>query len=134
MPMFLFRDGLLTLMYKASDGSHEALFLSPHNAKILYRDLVTSGFMMVKYWGGALRCSMNLSPNVLDDSSSVMMNTLVNHPEHLERGSKHISRPPPQYWIIIKPLVTKSIENFSIVGREEQNLTRAIRGFIHKGQ
>ena len=36
-------------------------------------------------------------------------NTLVNHPEHLERGSRNISRPPPQYLTIIKPLVTKSL-------------------------
>ena len=40
---------------------------------------------------------------------SVMRNTLVNHQEHLQRGSKNISRPPPQYLTTITPLVTKSL-------------------------
>ena len=48
-----------------------------------------------------------------------------------ERGSKNISRPPPQYLTIITPLVTKSLENFSIVGREEQNLMRTIKEALY---
>ena len=36
LPMFLFRDGLLTLIYKALfDGSHEVLVLSPQYGKIV---------------------------------------------------------------------------------------------------
>ena len=60
-----------------------------------------------------------------------MMNILVNHQEHLERGSKNISRPPPQHLSTITPLVTVSLENFSVVGREEQNLMRTIKEALY---
>ena len=60
------------------------------------------------------------------------MNILVNHPEHLERGSRNISRPTPQsldHFNITGHQV--SLENFSIVGREEQNLMRAIKEALY---
>ena len=47
-----------------------------------------------------------------------------------ERLTEHL-KAPGQYLTIITPLVTKSIENFSIVGREEQNLMRAIKEAIY---
>ena len=55
LPIFLFRDGSLILIYRASfDGSHEVLVLSPHYFKIFYADVMTSGVMMVKYGGWGL--------------------------------------------------------------------------------
>ena len=57
-----------------------------------------------------------------------MRNTLESPQEHLERGSKNISRHPPQNMTIFTPLVTISpLETFSIVGREDQNLSRWIK-------
>ena len=50
------------------DSSYEVLVLSPHNTEILNRDIVTSDVVMVKYWGRGFRCSLNLSPKVLEDS------------------------------------------------------------------
>ena len=52
--------------------------------------------------------------------------------EHLERGSRNISRPPP---LSLTSSTTTghqvSLENFSIVGREEQNLMRAIKEALY---
>ena len=57
-----------------------------------------------------------------------MKNTLVSLPEILVKGSKNIKRPHPQYLTTIPPLViTSKLENFSIVGKEDQNLKRAIK-------
>ena len=52
--------------------------------------------------------STSLFHGILVLGSLLMMNTLVNHPELLERGSRNISRPPPQYLTIIKPLARTS--------------------------
>ena len=60
---------------------------------------------------------------------SVMRNTMVNQ-EHLERGSKNISSPP-----IFDHYNTTghevSLENFSIVGKEEQNLMRTMKEALY---
>ena len=58
----------------------------------------------------------------------VMKNTLVNLPEILQKGSKNIRRPlPPIFDHCNTTGHNISINNFTIVGREEQNLTRAIK-------
>ena len=44
---------------------------------------------------------------------SVMKNILVNHQEHVERGSKNIKRPLPQYLTIITSLVTTPVQIIS---------------------
>ena len=55
-----------------------------------------------------------------------------NHQEHLERGSKNTSRAPsPIYGHYNITGHETSIENFSIVGREGQNLIRAIKEAIY---
>ena len=59
------------------------------------------------------------------------MNTLVNHPGLLERGSRNILAPSPIFDHYNTTGHQVSIENFSIVGREEQNLMRAIKGAIY---
>ena len=62
---------------------------------------------------------------------SVMMNTLVNHPEHLERGSRTSQGPLPIFDHYNTSGHQVSIENFSIVGREEQNFMRAIKEALY---
>ena len=52
LPMFLFRDGLLTLMNNASFILLLRFWSSPHYAKIFQNDIVTSDVKMVIYWGG----------------------------------------------------------------------------------
>ena len=55
LPMFLFRDGLLTLINNASFiALLRVLVLPPHYTKIINGDIMTSGVSMVKYWGGCL--------------------------------------------------------------------------------
>ena len=72
------------------------MLLSPHNAKILYRDLVTSRVIMVKYWGGGLEMFLEplskspgrftnvflitlhpVTPISVDDSTSLFHGILV---------------------------------------------------------
>ena len=63
---------------------------------------------------------------------SVMRNTLVNPLEPLVRGSKNISRAPSPIYDhqnITGHNVT--LENFSIVGREDQNLCRWIKEALY---
>ena len=48
--------------------SFEVLVLPPHYTKIFYSDVVTSDVGVVKYGEGAFCCSLNLSPNTLEDS------------------------------------------------------------------
>ena len=59
------------------------------------------------------------------------MNTLWSHQEPLVKGIKSILRPPPQYDHHTTTGHETSIENFSIVGREDQNLIRAIKEAIY---
>ena len=54
LPMFLLRDGSLTLIYRASLTVLVRFWSSlPHYFKIFYTDFVTSGVIVVKYgeWG-----------------------------------------------------------------------------------
>ena len=51
LPIFLFRDGSLTLIYRASLMVLIRFWSSPHYFKIFYTDVMTSGVMMVKYGG-----------------------------------------------------------------------------------
>ena len=56
----------------------------------------------------------------------------MNPQEHLGRGLKNTKRPPHQYFDhsnITGHQVT--IENFNIVGREDQNLSRAIKEALY---
>ena len=56
----------------------------------------------------------------------------MNHQEHLERGSENIRRHPPPIYDhsnITGPQVT--IDNFNIIGREDQNLSRAIKEALY---
>ena len=53
-------------------------------------------------------------------------------PEHLERGSKNIRRPhPPSMTTINISGHMVSIDSFSIVGREDQNLMRTIKEALY---
>ena len=61
-----------------------------------------------------------------------MRNTLVNPLDLLERGSKNISRhPPPSMTTINITGHNVIIDNFSIVGREDQNLCRWIKEALY---
>ena len=69
LPMFLFRDELLTLMYRACfNCSQEVLILSSHYTKVVNSDTVTRDDRMVIDGEGVLRCSLNLSAKFLADS------------------------------------------------------------------
>ena len=66
------------------------------------------------------------------DSNAVNMgalkNILVNLQGILQKGSKNIKKLLPPYLTIVTPQVIKSPSTISqIVGREDQNLTRAIK-------
>ena len=102
--------------------------------------------MQVYFKGGNTIRSLLVAPNNKDpmlkkvESStdinvtgwSVIKNISVNHPEHWERGSRNIKRPHPPYLTITTPLVTKiSLDNFSIVGREDQNLMTTIKEALY---
>ena len=50
------------------NSSNEVLVLPPHNTEIFSAGFMTCDVVMVIYWGGGLRCSLYLSPKVLDDS------------------------------------------------------------------
>ena len=69
LPIFLFRDGLLTLMYRAS---LMALMRFCSSLPTILKFSNETWWPVVLKWSktgeGALRCSLNLSPNVLDDS------------------------------------------------------------------
>ena len=57
-----------------------------------------------------------------------MKNTLVSLPEISVKGPKNHQRPHPQFLTIIPPLSHNiKLENFTIVGKEDQNLKRAIK-------
>ena len=56
-------------VYCFFDSSDQVLVLPPHNAEVLNGGIMTSDVKMVIYWEGAFRCSLKLSPKVLDDSS-----------------------------------------------------------------
>ena len=61
-----------------------------------------------------------------------MNNTLVIQQEILQRDSKNISRPPsPIYDHSIISGHSVTIDNFSIVGREDQNLLRTIKEALY---
>ena len=47
---------------------HEVLILPPHYTKVVQCSAMTCDVTVVIDWGGHLRCSLNLSPNVLADS------------------------------------------------------------------
>ena len=69
LPMFLFRDELLTLMYKAS---LMGLMKFCSSLPTMRKFSIETWWPVVLKWSkigeGALRCSLNLSPNVLNDS------------------------------------------------------------------
>ena len=60
-------DGLLILMY-IFYGSSEVLVLPSHYTEIINCCGIICDVAMVIYKGGALRCSLNLFPNDLEDS------------------------------------------------------------------
>ena len=63
---------------------------------------------------------------------TVKMNTLGSHQEPLVRGIKeHLKAPSPMYDHHTITGHETSIDNFSIVGREDQNLIRAIKEAIY---
>ena len=69
LPMFLFRDGPLTLMYMDSLISLER-FCSSLPTTLKFSSVVVWPEVLLWSWmgEGAFRCSLNLSPNVLDVS------------------------------------------------------------------
>ena len=60
-----------------------------------------------------------------------MKNTLVSQQEILQRGSKNIKTPSPIYDHSIISGNSVTIDNFSIVGREDQNLPRTIKEALY---
>ena len=63
---------------------------------------------------------------------SVMKNTLESQQEHLLRGSRNIRRlPSPIYDHYNTSGHSVTIDNFSIVGREDQNLMRTIKEALY---
>ena len=62
---------------------------------------------------------------------TVMRNTLVNPQGHLERGSENIRRHPTIYDHSNNTGHQVTIDNFNIVGREDQNLNRAIKEALY---
>ena len=61
-----------------------------------------------------------------------MKNTLVSQQEILQRGSRNISRPlPPSMTILSCSGHSVTTDNFSIVGREDQNLLRTIKEALY---
>ena len=63
---------------------------------------------------------------------SVMKSILGSQLETLGRGLKNIRRPPHQYMTTLTSLVTLfTIEDFSILAREDQNLHRTIKEAIY---
>ena len=53
LPMFLFRDGLLTPLYNAFYSSNEVLVFPPHYAEIFYCGGMTYDVIVVMYWGAS---------------------------------------------------------------------------------
>ena len=68
LPTFLLRDRSLTLMYRASYCSYLVQVLPPNNFEIVDGNTVTTDVTVVIYGRGGFRCSLNLSPKVLEDS------------------------------------------------------------------
>ena len=63
---------------------------------------------------------------------SVMKNIQESLPEHLQRGSRNIKRPHPHIYHHYNITGHKiSIDNFSIMGREDQNLRRTIKEALY---
>ena len=58
------------------DCSTEVLVFPSNYIEIVNSDLVTTDVTMVKYWGGAFWCSLNLSAKVLEDSTNVFLITV----------------------------------------------------------
>ena len=50
LPIFLFRDGLLVLIYSFFDGSNEVLVLSSQYTEIFNGDSMTRDVRVVIYW------------------------------------------------------------------------------------
>ena len=97
LPMFLFRDGLLTLMYKAS---LMALMRFCSSLPTMLKFSIETWWPVVLKWSkigeGALRCSLNLSPNVLDDS--LMYSFFILFMENFEEKAKSTAPHPPYFW------------------------------------
>ena len=55
LPIFLFRDGLLTLIYSLLDGPHEVLVLSSQYGEIINGYIMTRDVGMVMYRGRGLQ-------------------------------------------------------------------------------
>ena len=103
LPIFLFRNGSLTLTYRPSLMVFMRFWSSlPTISKFSILML----WPVVLWWSnmgdGAFWCSLDLSPKVLEDSP-------IYSSEPLERGSKNIKRPHPPYLTIITPLVISSV-------------------------
>ena len=62
-----------------------------------------------------------------------MKSILVNLQEHLERFKEHLKAHFPIYDHRNITSHTITVDNFIIMGREDQNLTGNIRGSVHKG-
>ena len=61
-----------------------------------------------------------------------MRSTLESQQEIVQKGLKNIWRPLPQYMTTLNTSGhTVTIDNFSIVGREDQNLIRTIKEAIY---
>ena len=60
-----------------------------------------------------------------------MKNTLVSQQEILQRGSRNISHPFPIYDHSVISGHSVTIDKFSIVGKEDQNLLRTIKEALY---
>ena len=118
LPIFLFRDGLLALIYRASFMVLKRLWSSlPSMVKLSTVASWPEMFWCSYIGGGALRCSFNLSSKFLADSPNIFIITVypvtlvpVNDPTFLEKwifvfwGHKVISDGMTTFQMYINPI------------------------------
>ena len=97
----------------------EVLFLPSNNVEIFNTYAVTSGVKMVKYGGGAFWCSLNLSPEVLEDSliysssHSTLITvddpTFLHHRIYVPWGHQEVFNCCTSFKVDLYPIVTASL-------------------------
>ena len=147
LPMFLLRDGLLTLMNIDSLISLLSLCSSPPIILKLFNVILWPEVLQWSWIGeGAFRCSLYLSPNVLAVSpmySSSHSNPIYRYKcdrlecdeEYIgetartfgERYKEHLKAPSPIHDHCNTSGHNITLNDFSIMGREEHNLNRLIK-------
>ena len=133
LSVFLFRDGLLTLIYIYIYcffyKCHEVLVLPPPYTENFQCSSMTCGVKMVIYWEGAFRWSFNISPHVLEECDEKYIGESSRTCGEMLK--EHLKAPSTIYDHFDSTGHTATLEMFSIVGRENQNLMRLIKEAIY---